>query len=100
MKAYTTLAIFFAFLLSAVPLTASHFMGFEFSYEHLGGCTYRIYQVIYTDCTLGTTPFPAPPIPATPTNTMPVGYISFSGAGCTIPSITPNWVLYDAERSK
>jgi hypothetical protein len=46
-------------LLLPFALSATHVVGSSFTYEHLGGSTYRITFKMYRDCLPGNDPFPS-----------------------------------------
>lgn len=68
-------------------------MGVEMSYESLGGCDYRLYYTAYLDCNGAANQSILPPNIGNP---YPSPMLTFTGIGCTLPAITPIWVVYDA----
>ncbi|WNJ16592.1 PKD domain-containing protein [Pontibacter sp. G13] len=89
-----------AILFSALPVSATHFMGIDVTYECIGTCTYRVYVNRYLDCSGSATssyvqpidpnnPYPAPgtfdfDFIGTPTPSAPV---------CNQPTAVGNWVF-------
>lgn len=81
-----------AFICGMNALFASHFMGAEMSYEHLGGCNYRLYQTVYYDCSSNVGAY----IPPNINNPYPAGGVSFSAIplGCSFITPNQNWIVY------
>ena len=85
------LLCFLAFWGGISSLFAGQFVGVEMSYQYLGGCDYRLYYTMYIDCQGAATS-----LPANMTNSPIPYYFTFTGIGCTLPTINPVWVIYDA----
>ena len=70
---------------------ASHLSGNELTYEHLGGCSYRIHFTRYFDCDGAAT---SSYLPINTNNPYPPQTVSFAGpSGCIVGAIPLNWVL-------
>lgn len=76
------------------PLSASHVMGVDITYECTGPCTYRIYHKTYYDCAGS---FMAPYIPVTNGNPPPAPDITFGAPGCIPPSALGGWQFVSYE---
>jgi hypothetical protein len=80
------LALWMGFFLFSPTAEATHYLGSEITYEHLSGCTYRIYVTEYFDCS----GIVAPP-------SVPSGGLSFlqTSGGCLSnqPTAINNWMV-------
>ncbi len=80
-----------ACLCALKSLYASHFIGVEMSYKHLGGCVYRLYHTTYMDCGgVGGNAY----IPPNMNNPYPAPAINFTGVGCAGVASAVNWTIY------
>ena len=84
--------IFLPLLLIAgmwLPVSATHYMGVDITYECIGPCTYRIFHKTYYDCKgAATSPLPGPPF--APSSFTILGQPSGGGA-CNAPTPIGNW---------
>ncbi|WNJ16591.1 PKD domain-containing protein [Pontibacter sp. G13] len=88
---YKLLVLLVSGFLGVQSAEASHYMGYDLTYECLGSCTYRIYMTLYYDCAGGAT---QGGLPAPGGGGIGAPSLSFvgNGANCIAPTAVGGWI--------